>query len=724
MFAEVVIDSRTRVLDKCYTYRTDILVEPGDLVQIPFGRGDKDHYGFVLSTQERLDDDVDEGKIKEISSLLRKEAFRPESIPVIEFLRRNYLSSYIEAIKLFTQKGDLAKGHHKLRKVLYPVKIPEKREDWIKIYKYLEKNIEGGGVIKAEAVRDGYSLSSINTMIKKGYLEIREETDLRIDDRVFKRYEEKKFTKEQAEAFNTINEGEGGTYLLHGVTGSGKTEVFLRLVGEGVKKGEDSVILVPEIALTPQLVERVKGRFGKDISIFHSGLNEGERYDEWMRVYKGEVKIAVGARSALFLPFKKLKTIVIDEEHESSYKSDVNPKYITRDVAEFMAKENRGKLILCSATPSLESYKKALDGEYTLVKMLNRPGGGKLPEVSIVDLREELRAGNRSILSRELKEKIKESLDKKEQIILFLNRRGMTGFVSCRSCGFVYKCKNCSVSLTKHKGKRLICHHCGHMEFQKDRCPNCGSSYIKEFGIGTQKVEEEVKLIFPKAKVIRMDRDTTGKKDSYEKIYRTFKEGKADILIGTQMVAKGLDFSKVSLVGIISADTSLNLPDFRSYEKTFQLLTQVSGRAGRDKEGGRVVIQTYEPNVYPVVNSSNNDYESFYKKEIGVRKLYSYPPFGKLFSIVISSKDLGKLEEKLLEISKKIDQLNLNSSLFTKLGPVPCLLSRLKEYYRYQIILKGDIKEELARSIKDMLVENLKDGEYRLSIDANPDMLI
>lgn len=721
MYAQVVIDSRARVLDKLYTYiiPPNIKVNPGDEVEVSFGKREKEK-AYVLYVTETISEEVDKDKLKSISKVNEKELFNSEIVKVIEFIRRRYLSTYLEAIRLFIPR----EGKHKIRQVLKTVTRPLKNEDWIKLYDYIEKMEKNGGVIKSEAVKAGFSSSSINTLIKKGNLTVVNERDLRIDKREYDFYKLRDLTFEQEEAFRKIIESNKTTVLLHGVTGSGKTEVFLRVVGETLKKGEDSIILVPEIALTPQLVERVKGRFGSDVSIYHSGLNEGEKYDEWMRVKEGKVKIAIGARSALFLPFKNLKTIVIDEEHETSYKSETNPKYKTGETAEFMMEQRGGKLLLCSATPSLESYKNASDGIYELVVLKERPGGGKLPEVKIVDLREELRNGNRSFISYPLKKAMDEALDKKEQIILFLNRRGMSGFVSCRNCGFVYKCKNCSVSLTKHRGNRLICHHCGHMEFQNKVCPQCGSKYIKEFGLGTEKVEEEIKNMYEEARVIRMDRDTTGNKDSYETIYRTFKERKADILIGTQMVAKGLDFDNVSLVGIISADLSMNMPDFRAYEKTFQLLTQVSGRAGRNSSKGKVIIQTYDPENYPVVTSSKNDYIGFYKRESLVRKAMKYPPYGNLLTVVISSKDEEKLKKKMEIIGKDIKEEIKKFNELNLLGPTPCLIGRLKEYYRYQIIIKGLVSDELARSIKDLTVNHLKDGDYRLSMDLNPEMIL
>ncbi len=721
LYISVIINSTARVLDRTYLYKSgEYDVAPGDLVSLEFGNGSRKELGFVMETSEELPEDIPgNAKIRNILSVTEKSLFTPEDIPVMNFLRRKYLSSWLEAIRLFIPKGDLKNLKHKKKMVLTGIKEPE-NEKYLEIYRYIRETEEKGGIIKSEAVKEGYSLSSINTMIKKGYLTVTEEDDLRYDTFEYPPYHEFPLNEEQQAVFDAAEEKNEGVFLLHGVTGSGKTEVFLHIVSEALKRGEDSIILVPEIALTPQLIERVKGRFGKNIAVYHSRLSEGEKFDEWMRIKKGKVKIAIGARSALFLPFKNLKTVIVDEEHETSYKSEMNPKYVTREVAEFIMKEKKGKVILCSATPSIESYRKALKGEYTLLEMKKRAGEGKLPEVRIVDLRQELRNGNRTMISGELKSAMQKALENHEQTILFINRRGLSGSVTCRSCGYVYKCKNCDVSLTKHRGGKLICHHCGHMEYQKDRCPSCGSNLIKEFGSGTEKLEETVREMFPGARVMRMDRDTTSSKESYEKIYHDFKDGKADILIGTQMVAKGLDFDNVTLVGVAAADLTLNLPDFRAFERTFQLLTQVSGRAGRKKSGGLVIIQTYQPEAYPVTTSQNGDYGGFYRREITAREALSYPPEGELMSIVISSEDEKKAGEAASQSALGIRELTGNDRDISVLGPAPCLIGKLRNFYRFQILIKGKLTEETAMKIKEILTENLKKGSFRLSIDMNP----
>ncbi|SUY72783.1 primosome assembly protein PriA [Clostridium putrefaciens] len=423
----------------------------------------------------------------------------------------------------------------------------------------------------------------------------------------------------------------------------------MNLVEDCIREGKSSIVLVPEIALTPQMIERFKGRFGKDVAVFHSKLSDGERFDEWFRVKEGKAKLAVGARSAVFLPFKDLGIIIIDEEHEASYKSDSNPKYDAREIAKYRSKLEGCRVILGTATPSIESYYKAETREIELLNMEKRIDDAFMPVIQVIDMREELENDNRSIFSSLLYSKMKDALEKKEQIILFLNRRGFSTFVSCRKCGYVFKCDKCDISMTYHfSGNYLSCHYCGKRSRATNICPVCNSKYVKYFGVGTEKVETEVKKYFKDAKILRMDLDTTRRKDSYEKIYNSFKKGEADILIGTQMVAKGLDFPNVSLVGVLAADLSLNLPDYRASERTFQLITQVSGRAGRGKTIGDVVVQTYIPDSYSIKAAKEYNYSSFYKEELSIRKSMNYPPFSEILLINMSSKN----EELLINVYK------------------------------------------------------------------------
>ena len=727
-FIDIILNSTAQSLDRPFIYKVpdQMDIEVGDLALVPLG-GKRKLKGFVVAWHDELPEEIPSHKLEKIKPVIRvisKRIFDEKGLALVEFMRREYLSGYLDGLRLLIPKGELKGMGHKYRTVLIPGEPIDPDHGfykrWQPIVDFVASSLESGGVIKAEAVRAGFSLSSINTMLGHGFLQTSEQVDLRYSKADFKEDAARILNEEQELAFKTIAQGEPGTYLLHGITGSGKTEVFLHLVSQMLKQGHDSVILVPEIALTPQMIERIKARFGNEITVYHSRLNDGERYDEWMRVRQGKVKIAIGARSALFLPFADLKLVVVDEEHEFSYKSETNPKYVTRDTAAFMMNLREGKLVLASATPSMEAYDRALRGEYHLVTLTRRAGAGGMPEVVTVDMRKELRLGNRSILSARLASEMEKSLARRRQIILFLNRRGISGFVSCRSCGFVYKCENCSVSLTKHSGDRLVCHHCGHSEYQQKTCPACGSPYIREFGIGTEKVEAEIRKRFPKARVLRMDRDTTGRKEAYEEIYRTFRAEEADILIGTQMVAKGLDFHGVDLVGILAADLSMNMPDFRAYEKTFQLITQVSGRAGRADEGGLVVLQTYQPDMYPVTMAAKADYIGFFEQETKVRKALAYPPRGKMLSMVLSGREEEVLIANIQEVAKGIKEIISGDQGISLMGPSPCLLSRIKGWYRQMLILKGDLTDEIAIKVKELAYDAVRGKDIRVSIDTNP----
>ena len=527
---------------------------------------------------------------------------------------------------------------------------------------------------------------------------------------------------EQRSAFNKILNSDKKGFLLKGVTGSGKTEVYMNLVGETLKEGKSAIVLVPEISLTPQMIERFKGRFGKNVALFHSKLSQGERFDEWYRIKRGEARLVVGARSAIFLPLDNPGIIIIDEEHENTYKSEQNPKYSTKEVAKFLSEIKGCKYILGSATPSIETYYEALNGKLELVEIKNRVSNRPLPQMEIVDMREELKSRNLSLLSRSLYNEMKDALERKEQIILFLNRRGFSSFVSCRSCGYVFKCPECDLSMTYHKNGYLICHYCGRAQREQKVCPECGSKYVKFFGAGTQRVEEEVKKYFPKARVMRMDVDTTRNKDSHENIYNAFKCGEGDILIGTQMVSKGLDFKNVTLVGVLAADISLNIPDYRSSERTYQIITQVAGRAGRGEKKGKVVIQTYTPNNLSLQYAIENNYNDLYNEEIKVRKIMNYPPFSTIFLINAISKDEGKLKEFMNKVGESLRKLLDSREDIQILGPVPCIITKLKDNYRWQIIIKGNLDNKLKLKIKDILYELNKSvyNEIRISMDINP----
>jgi len=521
----------------------------------------------------------------------------------------------------------------------------------------------------------------------------------------------------QEKVANEVNLNKSDTYLLYGVTGSGKTEVYMELINRSLKKGKTAIMLVPEISLTPQIVDRFTTRFGSKIAILHSGLSDTEKYDEYRKITKGEVKIVVGARSAIFAPLDNLGIIVIDEEHTQTYKQDNNPRYHARDVAMIRGKYHNCPVVLGSATPSLESFARATNNVYKLLTLTKRAGQGSLPQVTIVDMKNEVKKGN-FILSKILVDKIREKLNKKEQIILLLNRRGYSSMLTCRDCGTVLKCPNCDISLTYHKtSNRNSCHYCNYSIKNVNKCSVCGSNNIKDYGLGTEKLEEELKRIF-NAKIVRMDMDTTSKKGMHEKIIEDFGNHEYDILLGTQMIAKGLDFPLVTLVGVINADSSLNLPDFRSAEVTFQLLSQVSGRAGRSDLSGEVIIQSYNPDHYSIRYAKNHDYLNFYKEEMKLRKILNYSPYYYITLVNISSRDY---EYGFSEANKIGEYLRKNLNNDTKvLGPSMANVFRINNVYHYQCIIKYKRDDKL--NIVLMKLDELYkiNNKIDVSIDVNP----
>jgi len=513
--------------------------------------------------------------------------------------------------------------------------------------------------------------------------------------------------------------------LIHGVTGSGKTEVYMKLIGETIKKGKKAIVLVPEISLTPQMVEWYNRRFRDRAALFHSKLSPGERLDQWEGIRRGNYDVAIGARSAIFAPLEDIGLIIIDEEHEYTYKSETSPRYHTRDIARQRCKYYDGMLVLGSATPSMETYHRAVTGEIGLVEMRRRVENRSLPCVEIVDMSEELRAGNRSVFSRLLKKEIQNTIDRNEQIMLLLNRRGYSTYVSCRDCGTVRKCPNCDISLTYHRQSNwLLCHYCGYKEKVPRYCKNCNSSKIKYMGTGTQKLETEVAEAFPKARVLRMDVDSTRRKGAHYKILKAFKDREADILLGTQMIAKGLDFQGVTLVGVILADYSLNIPDFRSAERTYQLLTQVSGRAGRGDAKGKVIVQTYSPGHYSIVTAKDQLYSDFYKNEIQIRKQFGYPPFSRLLNIMVTGENVNEVIYVCnnLKMLIKIGLKGIGDTGFQLYGPSPALHSKIKNRYRWQLIIKGtdmDIIKEEIKKIRFKIMQKSPKG-VNIIMDIDP----
>ncbi|MCM3742782.1 primosomal protein N' [Sporosarcina luteola] len=533
-------------------------------------------------------------------------------------------------------------------------------------------------------------------------------------------------TEEQETALEKVkaasDSGIAETFLLHGITGSGKTEVYLQAIKHVLDEGKEAIVLVPEISLTPQMTARFQERFGGLVAVMHSGLSAGEKYDEWRKIHRREVKVVVGARSAIFAPFENIGIIILDEEHESTYKQEDTPRYHARDVAIWRSEYYGCPVILGSATPSLESYARASKGVYTLLELSKRAKNQPLPTVTVVDMREELKEGNRSMFSVQLAEAIRLRLEKNEQTVLFLNKRGFSSFVLCRDCGTVVQCPNCDISLTYHRANEsLKCHYCGHEEPVPLVCPECESEHIRFFGTGTQKAEEEISKLFPEARVLRMDVDTTRQKGAHERILRQFSEGKADILLGTQMIAKGLDFPNITLVGVLAADTTLHLADFRAAEKTFQLMTQVSGRAGRHELAGEVFIQTYSPEHYAIELAKTQHYEPFYNLEMSARKQYGYPPFFFITLVQFSHEDLLKVADFADKGTRY-----LKSSLSPEtviIGPAAAAISRVNNRYRYQCLIKYKKEPKLIGTLQQLIrmyrTNWMKEG-LLMSVDVDP----
>ncbi|GIN18994.1 primosomal protein N' [Siminovitchia fordii] len=606
--------------------------------------------------------------------------------------------------------------------------LPSNAVNQRKIIHYLLKSNQGMVEAAVLAKEAEVPASTIKALIKKGVLSEHMVEEYRdpYEHKDFEKTSPLPLTKDQQAAMAPILHSIGHqtheTFLLYGVTGSGKTEVYLQAIQEVIKQGKEAIVLVPEIALTPQMVERFKGRFGSDVAVLHSRLSIGEQYDEWRKIQRKEVKVVVGARSAVFAPFENLGIIIIDEEHESSYKQEETPRYHARDVAIKRGEYHRCPVILGSATPSLESFARAQKGVYHLLTLSKRMNDRELPPVSVVDMREEMRSGNRSMFSTELFEKIKDRLHKGEQTVLFLNRRGHSTFIMCRDCGYVMQCPHCEISMTYHRSSNeMKCHYCGFQTGVPTECPECSGNHIRYFGMGTQKVEEELVKLLPEARIIRMDVDTTTRKGAHERILEHFQSGKADILLGTQMIAKGLDFPNITLVGVLSADTMLHLPDFRAAEKTFQLLTQVSGRAGRHELSGEVVVQTYTPEHYSIQLAAMQDYPRFYNQEMSMRKIGSYPPFYYLALVTVTHEDLMQAVAVTEKISNYLKSKISEEAIL--LGPVASPIPKINDRYRYQCLIKYKREPNLFSALRKIL-EHYNPQASRdalsITIDINP----
>ena len=731
MYAEIILNSEAIEIDRPFSYKVPLdmeqILKVGQMVRVPFGVRSKPVEGFILDLKE--EEIKVSFKIKNILSVENEEpVITEEDLKLINFLREEYLCKYIDAIRLLIPVGILKGAKSKSRSVIVYIddnlESIKNSDGYLEVINFIKRNT--GKYTKSELTKEhGVSLYKLNKLIEHGLIKSEKEIVFRYNTREYNKDVEKKLTAEQSMAIEAIEDSEENLILLKGVTGSGKTEVYMRLVEKVLTEGKSAIVLVPEIALTPQMIERFKGRFGSNVALFHSKLSDGERFDEWYRVKEGKASLIIGARSAIFLPARKLGLIIIDEEHENTYKSDQNPKYQTKEVAEFISKLKGCKVILGSATPTIESYYRAISGEMKLVELNHRIDNRPMPEMKLVDMREELRSGNKSIFSRRLYASMQQKLEKGEQIILFLNRRGFSTFVSCRSCGYVFDCENCDISMTYHKNGFLVCHYCGKTKKQPNLCPKCGSKYVKFFGAGTERVEEEVRKYLKNAKILRMDVDTTRAKDSHEKIYNAFKAGEADILIGTQMVSKGLDFPNVTLVGILSADMSLNLPDYRAAERSFQIITQVAGRAGRGEKEGEVIVQTYTPEHYSLQYAKKYDYEDFYEKEFTIRAMMGYPPFGRILLINGIGKNEDELKKQMIFLGKKVKEKAEEFGGLEVLGPTPCIIYKIKENYRWQIIVKGEFSSKFSKSIKDLLYDKANNvyNDIRVSMDINPNSL-
>lgn len=721
MYAEVVVGISIDKLDKTFCYRIpegfgspDTLI--GTEVIVPFGKGNRETKAFVVEVKE--DTEIDKSLIKDI---LRKSEtgvqIEGKLIKLAYWLKSNYGGTVNEALRSVLQAPrkierikertvSLLKGREEAEDILREF---ERKKYTVKA-KILRRSIEGDFNYESFIKEEKATASAFNSLTKDGIIEIKEELLYRKPVKTGEKNSDKvELNVEQKGAVDKVvddyRKGINGRYLLFGITGSGKTEVYMEIMEEVISQGKQVIFLIPEIALSFQMVERLSARFGERISIMNSRMSQGERYDQYLRAKNGDIDIIVGPRSALFTPFEHLGLIIVDEEHEGSYKSSKTPRYHAREVALYRAKEEGAAIILGSATPSLEAVKLASDKEIEVLMLGNRPAGAIPPEIEVTDLREELKAGNKSIISRRLSELIKDRLTKGEQTILFINRRGYAGFISCRSCGEAVKCPHCDVSLTFHRPDRLVCHYCGYEEKMPDKCPKCSSPYIGTFGLGTEKVEEIVKKDFPAARVLRMDGDTTTGKNGHEAILESFKNGEADILIGTQMIVKGHDFEKVSLVGILAADLSLFLGDFRAAETTYELLVQAAGRAGRGRYRGKVVIQTYNPDHYVIQAAATGNYKDFYSKEIRYRRLGEYPPETHLLAVILFA---AKAEEVSKGAEILVGFLTENKSEgFVVNGPVWAAIPKLRDIYRKIIYLKSPDRDELVR-LKNLLEDYVK----------------
>lgn len=705
MYADIIIDISHEQLDKIFQYaipeELDGTVEIGSVVRVPFGKGNRMITGYVVAMSATPSYDVN--KIKYIDSIASNRVnAATDMIKLALWLKTHYGCTMNQALKTVIPVKD--KINHKVKRAICLNITEDKADELLTVYKKKAKAkhrlleaLVNEPVIDSDIVKMklNISASTIKAMEEDGVINVKTEEYYRnpvSDKNVFNKdvvlNDEQRAAAESI--INDYDDGKYGTYLIHGVTGSGKTEVYMDVIEHVISMNRQVVMLIPEIALTFQTVQRFYHRFGDKVSIINSRMSKGERYDQFLRALRGEISIMIGPRSALFTQFPDLGLIVIDEEHEGAYRSEQVPRYHAVETAIHIAKEHNASVVLGSATPSIDSFYRARNGEFKLLSLKKRAGNSELPDVYIADMRSELKSGNRTIFSQKLKQLIRDRLDKKEQIMLFLNKRGTAGFVSCRACGYVYKCPHCDVSMTAHRNGKLVCHYCGYETPQLNICPECGSKYISGFRAGTEAVEDAVHKMFPDARVLRMDMDTTKGKDGHEHILNAFATEQADVLVGTQMIVKGHDFPKVTLVGIVAADMSLYASDYRAVERTFQLVTQAAGRAGRGQRRGEVVIQTYSPDNYGIICAAGQDYTGFYDKEISYRQMLSYPPVNNMIRINISSADEDRLKVGADDIKRLLDDKNNNLANSIKiLGPANAPIYKISDVYTKIIYLRS-----------------------------------
>lgn len=738
IYADVIIDISHEKLDRDFQYRVpeelEQSIKPGVVVTVPFGKGNTVRKGYVIgiSTEAKYD----ASRTKEIQGVSTDgETTESRLIALAAWMKETYGSTMIQALKTVLPVKDKVRAKEK--KLIFFTGEKAAAEELLKELegsrfkareRFLRTILESKSLDYTYASKElGASSSVLDFFEKKGFIKIESQEMYRIpeseglvkDDRELCLNQEQQEAAEQI--FREWQNPHPRPTLLFGVTGSGKTQVYMRLIQKVLEEGKQAIVLIPEIALTYQTVRRFYAMFGDKVSVLNSRLSLGERYDQFKRAKRGEVQVMVGPRSALFTPFSNLGLIVIDEEHEPTYKSENTPRYHARETAIQRAQMEHAQVVMGSATPSLEAYSHGCSGEYLLVRLRARYEERPLPQVSIVDLREELKKGNRSVLSRELKTQLEQVLEKREQAMLFLNRRGYAGFVSCRACGHVMKCPHCDVSLSEHNGNRLICHYCGYETAKPEVCPSCGSPHIGGFKAGTQQIERVLEKEFPEARVLRMDFDTTRTKDSYEKILASFAGHEADILVGTQMIVKGHDFPDVTLVGVIAADLSLNMDDYHCGERTFQLLTQAAGRAGRGEKPGEVIIQTYNPEHYSVICAKNQDYNQFYEEEIFYRQAMRYPPVWHMLVVLCASKEEAEAYACAKELADTMEKVQADKKL-QMIGPADAAVAKVNDIYKKVLYFKHPDYGVLIQ-IKDKVEQLMeeKQGVKNISVQFDFD---